>query len=185
MHTIDYIGSQHQPPSEWYVRAMRQLGYVEEEFSQACDLDSVTTIVPQVARKLTKADGATLVLRDGGNCHYVEEHSMSPLWKGQHFPMETCISGWVMLNRKPVVIEDVYQDSRIPAAAYRPTFVKSLVMVPILPENPIGAIGNYWAEPRFPSEEELTILQALARIASVAMENIIKLHPYPKNCRLN
>jgi len=45
--------------------------------------------------------------------------------------MSACISGWTMLNRQPAVIEDIYADPRIPADAYRPTFVRSLAMVPI------------------------------------------------------
>jgi hypothetical protein len=54
------------------------------------------------------------VLRDNGYCYYADENAISPLWKGKRFPMEACISGWAMLNRKPAVIEDIYQDARIP-----------------------------------------------------------------------
>jgi light-regulated signal transduction histidine kinase (bacteriophytochrome) len=86
--------------------------------------------------------------------------------------MEMCISGWVMLNRQAVIIEDIYSDQRIPADAYRPTFVKSMAMVPIRTSNPIGAIGNYWAEQRVPEASELSFLQALADVTAVTMENI-------------
>jgi hypothetical protein len=44
------------------------------------------------------------------------------------FPQTTCISGWVMMQGRPAVIEDVYQDPRIPIEAYRPTFVRSLAI---------------------------------------------------------
>ena len=40
------------------------------------------------------------------------------------------------------MIPDIYVDPRIPADAYRPTFVKSLVMVPIRIKAPIGAIAD-------------------------------------------
>ena len=43
--------------------------------------------------KLVGADGATFVLRDGDCCYYVDEDAISPLWKGQRFPLEACISG--------------------------------------------------------------------------------------------
>src|SRR5215467_12485878 len=102
-----------------------------QELSLARDLDTVMKIVRSAARALTHADGATFVLRDGDRCFYADEDAISPLWKGQRFPMSACISGWVMLNREPAVIEDIYADPRIPAEAYRPTFVKSLAMVPI------------------------------------------------------
>jgi len=143
-----------------------------EELSLARDLESIMTIVRRAARELTGADGATFVLKDGEFCYYADENAIAPLWKGQRFPLKICISGWAMLNRQPAVIEDIYADPRIPVDAYRPTFVKSLAMVPIRTEEPIGAIGNYWAKQRMPSKEEIELLQALANTTSVAMENV-------------
>ncbi len=143
-----------------------------QRLSLARDIQEVMRIVRTVARKLTGADGATFVLRDGDRCYYADEDAISPLWKGSRFPMSQCISGWVMNNRTSVVIKDIYADERIPADAYRPTFVKSLAMVPIRTMEPLGAIGNYWAVHRQPTEAEVTMLQALADITAVSIENI-------------
>jgi signal transduction histidine kinase len=159
------------PDSAQYVRGMERLVVAIQELSLARDLDGVMQIVRRAARELSGADGATFVLRDGGCCFYAEEDAIAPLWKGKRFPLETCISGWVMLHSEAVTIEDIYIDPRIPADAYRPTFVKSLAMVPIRRGAPVGAIGNYWASRRKPTEEELKLLQALADSTSVAMEN--------------
>lgn len=161
-------------PSErtsWYVSAMERLVTVVQDLSQARDLPAVTAVVREAARSLTAADGATFVLRDGDQCYYAEENAIAPLWKGKRFPMGACISGWVMLNAQSAVMEDIYADPRIPADAYRPTFVKSLAMVPIRRASPIGAIGNYWSSRRLPSPEEVAILQALADTTSVALAN--------------
>jgi diguanylate cyclase (GGDEF)-like protein len=130
------------------------------------------TLVRTTARQLTGADGATFVLRDNEHCFYAEEDAIAPLWKGQRFPMHMCISGWVMNSREAVAIPDIYKDPRVPIEAYRPTFVRSLAMVPIRTQSPIGAIGNYWARPHDPTHEELRILQALADSTAVAMQNI-------------
>ena len=70
-------------------------------------------IVRHEARALVDADGASFVLRDGDLCFYAEEDAVGPLWKGQRFPLQTCISGWSMLNRKAAAIEDIYLDPRI------------------------------------------------------------------------
>jgi diguanylate cyclase (GGDEF)-like protein len=105
-------------------------------------------------------------------CFYVDEDAFAPLLKGSRFQLKDCISGWVMLHRQPAVIPDVYQDPRIPHDAYRSTFVRSLVMVPIRKLNPIGAIGNYWAHPHQPTEYEVELLQMLADAASVAIEKV-------------
>jgi signal transduction histidine kinase len=143
-----------------------------QELSLARDLDSVMKVVRTSARKLTGADGATFVLREGDKCFYADEEAIGPLWKGSRFPMSACISGWVMLNRQPAAIEDIYADNRIPPEAYRPTFVKSLVMVPIRTIDPIGAIGNYWSKPQKPTFEQVWLLQSLADITSVTIENV-------------
>jgi tRNA A-37 threonylcarbamoyl transferase component Bud32 len=145
---------------------------VIQRLSLARDVASVQEIVRHAARNLTGADGATFVLRDGDRCYYADEDAIAPLWKGQRFPLQACISGWAMLHREPVVIEDIYADDRIPHDAYRPTFVKSLVMVPIRTLDPIGAIGNYWANQRRPHEDEVKLLQALADTTAVALENV-------------
>ncbi len=143
-----------------------------QELSLARDHARIVDIVRRVARQLTGADGATFVLRDGDQCYYADEDAIAPLWKGRRFAMNACISGWVMLHREPVVIEDVDEDPRVTVEAYRPTFVRSLAMVPIRRDAPIAAIGNYWARPRRATDAELEMLQALADSTSVAMENV-------------
>ena len=159
-------------PGAQYLRGMERLVAAVQELSLARDLPTIQAVVRHAARELTDADGATFILRDGDMCHYVDEEAIAPLWKGQRFPMSACISGWAMLNREAAVIEDIYADPRVPHDAYRPTFVKSLAMVPIRTLDPIGAIGNYWAERHLPSAEEVKLLRALADATSVAMENV-------------
>jgi signal transduction histidine kinase len=155
-----------------YLRGMERLVEVVQELSLARNLETVVAIVRHAARELTGADGATFILREDEQCHYVDEEAIAPLWKGQRFPLAACISGWSMLNRQPAVIEDIYADPRVPHDAYRPTFVKSLAMVPIRTLDPIGAIGNYWAYPHLPTGLEVKLLQALADTTAVALENV-------------
>lgn len=142
-----------------------------QQLSLVRDLNAIIEIVQKSARKLTCSDGATFVLKDNDLCYYANEDAISPLWKGQRFPLHTCVSGWAMINCSSVVIKDIYSDPRIPAEAYTPTFVKSLVIVPIRTLNPVGAIGNYWATEHECTPEEVELLQALADITSVSLEN--------------
>lgn len=139
---------------------------------QASSMKEIQEIVRSSARRLCGADGASFVLRDGDNCYYADEEAIAPLWKGRRFPMSHCISGWVMLNRDVALIEDIYRDPRIPVDAYRPTFVKSLAMVPIRKSDPIGAIGTYWSIPHIPNIAEVRLLQQLAEATATAMAKI-------------
>lgn len=154
------------------MQSLLRLVHAVQELALAQELADIQRVVRTAARELTRCDGATFVLRDGGNCYYADEDAIAPLWKGKRFPLETCISGWAMLNKQATVIPDIYVDPRIPHEAYRPTFVHSLVMVPIRSLDPIGAIGNYWATPHTATAEEVSLLGALADATSVAMENV-------------
>jgi signal transduction histidine kinase len=155
-----------------YVWGMQQLVSVVQRLLLARDLQTIMDIVRHSARNLVGADGASFILRDGENSYYAEEDAIGPLWKGRRFPLTSCVSGWSMLNRQPAVIADVFQDARIAQEAYRPTFVRSLVMMPVRTLSPIGAIGVYWARPHRASAEEVELLQALADSTSVAIESV-------------
>jgi signal transduction histidine kinase len=153
-------------------RVLSRLVTAVKDLSMARSLEQIARIVRTAARELNGADGATFVLRDGDQCFYFDEDAIAPLWKGRRFPAASCISGWSMMHRQAVAIEDIFQDPRIPAEAYRPTFVKSLVMVPVRREAPVAAIGNYWAHPHGATADEVEMIQALADSTSVAMENV-------------
>lgn len=171
---VRHHGAVSEPPAveQRYVHGMERLVEAVQQLSLARDLARVQEVVRSAARDLTGCDGASFVLRDGDQCFYADESAIAPLWKGSRFPIESCISGWSMLHGETTIIPDIYADDRIPHEAYRPTFVKSLVMVPIRTVDPIGAIGNYWAAPHTATADEVRLLQALADSASIAMENI-------------
>lgn len=151
----------------------RQLLLAARELALSRDLEAIMTIAKTTARELTGADGVTFVLRDGHSCHYADEDAIAPLWKGKRFPLDACISGWVMRRGEPVAIADVFDDPRVPHDAYRPTFVKSLAMVPVRTPDPVAAIGAYWAEIHHATSAELYALQTLADSAALALSNVL------------
>lgn len=153
-----------------------ELAEVIQRLSMANSMTEIMASVRSAARRLTGAHGASFLLREENHCFYADEDAISPLWKGQRFPINSCVGGYAMLERSPVLIEDVYQDERIPLPAYELTFVRSLAMVPIRAAEPIGAIGVYWAWKRQPSQEDVELLQALANATSLAIENASAQH---------
>lgn len=142
-----------------YEPGVAGLAAAVQNLSFAGDLAAVQDIVLKSGRGLTGADGATFVLRDGDMCFYGDEDGITPLWKGQHFPLEAHISLWSMVHRRSVAIEDVSVDERVP---HDGTSVKSLVVVPIRPADPLGAIGTYWEQRHVATAEEVELLEALA-----------------------
>ena len=154
------------------IPALQTLVDAIRTLSLSHDIRSIIGIVCQSAGNLIHAEGVTFVLREGHQVYYADEQAISPLWKGRRFPANGCITGWSMLHRQTVVIPDVYRDDRIPFEAYRPTFVKSLLIVPIRRSDPIGAIGAYWATRHEATPDEVELLQALADSAAIAMANV-------------
>jgi GAF domain-containing protein len=135
-------------------------------------LDEVGEAVRVEARRRTGAQGATFVLREDDRCFYADEDAIAPLWKGQRFPITACISGWAMLHDDTAVVPDILVDERIPLDAYLPTFVRSLVMVPVGSPTPVAAIGAYWSRRYHAGPDEIAALQALAAQAATALQRI-------------
>ncbi|MBS1818354.1 MAG: PAS domain S-box protein [Acidobacteria bacterium] len=152
--------------------SLRRMVDALDELIQATSIADAVTVVRDAARDLTGADGITVILRDGDDCHYVEEDAIAPLWKGRRFPMAQCVSGWVMIHREPVTIPDIYADPRVPLEAYRDTFVKSMAMVPIGRREAVGAIGAYWRTQTSASPEMLSLLGKLADGTASVLEQV-------------
>ena len=145
------------------------LAAASDRLAQATSFAHVIAVVRSTARAVTSADGVSFVLRDSDQCHYVEEDAVGPLWKGQRFPMSACISGWCMLNAKTAAIMDIYADPRIPHDAYRPTFVKSLVMTPVGRDPAVAAIGAYWRDKRGFETRKIAAIETLAGAVAEAI----------------
>lgn len=142
-----------------------------ERLVMAGSMDEVVAVLRDTARAAVGAEGVAVVIEHDGCCSYVAEDAVSALWQGQTFAADHCISGWVMHHGETVAISDVRLDQRIPQDAYAPTFVRSLVMVPIGRPAPVAALGAYWSEVRSHDHDTIRRLESLARLATIAIEN--------------
>jgi diguanylate cyclase (GGDEF)-like protein len=149
---------------------LNRLTSIVRKLSLSQNIEEISEIVLKEARDIAKSNGATFVLKEKDVCHYLDENSDFPLWKGQQFPIDKCICGVAMNQGFPLSIKDVALDSRIPMESYRTTLVKSLLITPILPSNSIGAIGNYWSEEHQPNEDTIHLLQTLSDLTAIAIE---------------
>jgi len=139
----------------------------------ASSLAEVGTLARAAARRRLGCAGVTFVLIDGDQCFYADEDSIAPLWTGQRFPISECVSGWAMLHDQPAVIDDIELDDRVPLDAYRSTYVRSMVVVPVAgPNGPAAAIGAYWPTTRQAGLADLGWLQRLAAATSGAIAEI-------------
>lgn len=145
-------------------------------------LEEVGQLTRTEARRRAWSDGATFVIREGDRCFYADEDSIAPLWKGQRFPLDQCISGWTMLHGEPAVIADITTDERIPQAAYRSTYVRSLVMVPV--DSPaVAAIGAYWDSQDRGAPALAPLVELAAHVASALARVGLASAPWAPNFR--
>ncbi len=149
------------------------LAQLETRLAAATTVEQIAAIIIAVGRRLIGCDGISFVVNDQGRCHYLDAEGIRPLWKGQFFPAETCISGWVMSHRQAVVIPNIFMDARIPQDVYSRTFVKSMQMVPVGDDGE-AAIGSYWAEYHDPTDRESMALYGIARLAAAALRRLPK-----------
>ena len=156
------------------VMEARRQSYVltaSERLVAAHSVGEVVDVLRDTARSAVGCEGIAVVLKDGDRCSYVAEDAISPLWRGQSFPAKACVSGWAMRHAQTVSIPDVRLDPRIPQDAYAPTFVRSLVLVPIGRPEPVAALGAYWSEVIDHDQSTIERIESLARLATIAVEN--------------
>ncbi len=143
------------------------------DISDSASFDALRAATMTRARAIAAADGATFVVRDGDRCFYVDEDAIAPLWRGQRFPLSQCISGWAMIHGAVAEVPDIWSDPRVPHEAYRPTFINSLVAVPMGTDDPPGAIGVYWcARQHRLDPDALAELSTLAEQAGAAVRRL-------------
>jgi K+-sensing histidine kinase KdpD len=155
-----------------HLKSMKMLVNVVQELFLAKNLEKITEIVVKFARELTGSDGAIFVLKADDQCYYAEENTLISLDKGQRFPINISLGGWCINHQEQMIIQDIYQEEKIPFSAHKHTLVKSLVIVPVKKETPLGVIGNYWAKKHLATTEEIALIQALADTTAVAIESV-------------
>jgi hypothetical protein len=143
-----------------------------EHLKTAASMDQVVEIVRGSARAVAGADGVTVVRRVGGRVHYVAEDAMSPLWTGQDFPIDQCISGMAIMGGEPILIPDISMDPRVPLQLYMGTFVRSMAMFPVGIGPAVAAIGVYWRQPSPIHDETVALFESLARSMGAVLYNL-------------
>lgn len=140
--------------------------------ASAWTIEALVAAFRSGARAMLGADGVAFVRRDGDSVVYHAEDAVGTLWAGLSFPIRTCISGHAMIDRATIVVPDITVDPRIPQIAYRPTFVRSLVVTPVGRGEPCAAMGVYWAHTGCPAPAVVEAIEALAAAAGAALDRI-------------
>jgi GAF domain-containing protein len=143
-----------------------------DALKKADTIAEVVDLVRASARAIAAADGITIVRRIGARVHYIAEDAVSPLWTGQDFPIEQCVSGLAMLTHETILISNITLDLRVPQHLYLPTFVRSMAMFPVGIGEPIASIGLYWKRTGRIDDETVALFESLARSMGAVLYNL-------------
>src|SRR6266508_1041301 len=162
-------------------KALLELLYnVSREVATALDLRTVLQRVLNEAMQNVGGERCSIVvLDDAGKAvdativygKEVHEHTTQQL----RDTMERGLAGWVIRNRKGVLILDTSKDDRWlmrPDDAMDKSGVKSAICVPLLArENLVGVLTLVHAKPNAFSEDQFNLMQAIADQAGIAVLN--------------
>ena len=107
-----------------------------QRLALATTLDEVVEIVRVTARRLTGADGATFVLRDGDQCYYVDESAVSPLWS------RSCSARNSLSRRSKVNSSNSFRLR--PRRSSRSCAAASWAETPLIPCRPASTDSRCW-----------------------------------------
>ncbi|HXY27596.1 MAG TPA: sensor domain-containing diguanylate cyclase [Acidimicrobiales bacterium] len=159
------------PPTPHDERALRGLVTALQALVCCQDEAEILRVLTTGARRLADAELAALARRDGDQCRFVAEDAVAPRWHNRRVALGTSASGRAILQGRTLVIADV--DADPDAGVFeRGGIVRSLVVVPLRPTDPIGSIVVGWPEPHQATEGVARLLEALAESGAAAMANI-------------
>ena len=128
--------------------------------------DVLRTIL-DLARRFIEADAYSVWRKDGDTWRIVASEGLSASYSSQAFG-----SGQVMLNRRPIVVEDVQSDSFVASRveAYKAEGIASIVTVPLQIQKEIAATLVFYYRKRHQfSELEVRVSSALGNLAAAAI----------------
>ena len=167
-------------PATERARASLELLYsISRELTSELDLNELLQrILKLTSEKVAAISGSIIVLDENG--HLTEgavfydgkviDHTTEKL----EDPFDRGLAGWVFENRKPAFVSSTLDDERWlqQSADEADEGSRSAISVPLLlRERVVGVLTMVHSQTSYFSEDDLTLLQAIADQASVAVEN--------------
>ena len=160
--------------------SLELLYHISREFASALDLQEVLERVLLLAMETVGATtGSIIVIDDSGkpveSKIVTGDQVHSHMTQRLRVTIERGLAGWVLRNRRAVLIEDTSKDERWLARRYEPepqSVPKSVVSAPLLVrDRPVGVVTLSHQKAGFLNENHLSLVQAIADQAGVSVLN--------------
>jgi len=152
---------------------------VAEEFSSSLDLEKVIDRVLSRVKEVLECDASSILLYDkevDKLRFYAASGAGASVIKSLLLEKNVGFAGWVFTNSKPIISNDVESDERFYPGIDRITGIKTRTLICVPIEREEGILGVIEAINKYDGvfrEEDLELLQAIARYAGIAIENAI------------
>lgn len=152
------------------------LARVSETINAPLYLDQMLQVIAEMAAKVMGTPVCTLRLVDESRGELVVRAAYSTLPGFQKKPPIKAtegVNGYVLSERRPIVVADVRDDPRypFPEAARREGLVSMLSVPLIVRERVIGVLNCFTTEPHAFTEAEIALCSTLANQTALAIEN--------------
>jgi signal transduction histidine kinase len=155
----------------------RRLAEISRILASTVDLNILLDRITQAAAYLSSAEAASILLFDEGRKQLYFESTTNleqPLMRGLIVPVNGSIAGWIVTNKKPIIIDDTQNDPRHFAQIGKATNVTttSLLGVPLIAKDKvIGALEAINKRDGKFNADDQELLMDLGAQAAVAIEN--------------
>jgi signal transduction histidine kinase/HAMP domain-containing protein len=156
---------------------LEELGEIARSLASTLDADELLRRVTDAAIRLVEPDGCGIALLGrSGRTLRAADYSLGLLAAsaGERLPVNGSLIGWVVLEGECVLIGDAAEDPRVRGAYIDPGRVGSVLCAPLTGRS--GTLGTLTAvrtrsNPRPFTEDDLRLMERLARHAAIAVEN--------------
>ncbi len=157
------------------VAVLEKLLSVSRQLSSTLEMRPLLRKIVEIAKELTDADGASILLMDEGEEKLWFVAATGPqanVLERTEVPLEGSLAGWVVEHRQMTIVDDVQSDPRhYTIIAIDPT--QSLIAVPmIFGDKVVGVVEAVTTKSRHSfTRQDMDMLETLAGIAAVAVQN--------------
>ncbi len=148
------------------------LAWAVRQLARSVSVADVVSVVPQAARLICAADGATMAFRSGDVVRHVGQDGIAPRFSGLDQPIGDSVSGRAMREGRPVAVEGPTAHGPGPGPLGSESTTSSALAVPVGRGLPVAAIAVYRSRPHPPFAQELEFLTALADMAALVLERM-------------
>jgi signal transduction histidine kinase/sensor domain CHASE-containing protein len=156
---------------------LEELGEITRSLASTLDSTEVLQQVTDAMVRLLEPDGCGIALfQPEQGALQASEYSLGLLARtaGRRIPVEGSLIGWVVREERPVRITDVDADMRLYRAGIDLKGIGSVICAPMMGRS--GPLGTLTAvrsrsHPRPFTEDDLRLVERLARTAAIAVEN--------------